>query len=162
MCDMSGEYAGHGGTGKCSVSRNCVQILATWGCALIFWNMRWWRGMNGPQDLVTVPLHAVCHQFSTVETGILPWRAHFSSMPVAIEGEHFLPTEVGYDAKLQSGQDPGEDDEHTDELPWDGFWQLVQKLLGCANPQFHQLSGWLASEDPAGEEAGCGGPGLVW
>jgi hypothetical protein len=36
-------------------------------------------------------------------------------MPVAIEGEHF-PTEVGYDAKLQSGQDPGEDDEHADEL----------------------------------------------
>ena len=29
-------------------------------------------------------------------------------MPVAIKGEH-LHTEVGYDAKLQSGQDPGED-----------------------------------------------------
>jgi hypothetical protein len=42
--------------------------------------------------------------------------AHFSSVPVAIEGEH-LPTEVGYNAELQSGQDPGEDDEHTDELP---------------------------------------------
>jgi hypothetical protein len=37
-------------------------------------------------------------------------------MPVGIKEEH-LPTEVGYDAKLQSGQDPGEDDEHTDELP---------------------------------------------
>ena len=35
--------------------------------------------------------------------------------PVAIEGEHY-PTEVGYDAELQSGQDPGEDDEHADEL----------------------------------------------
>jgi hypothetical protein len=34
---------------------------------------------------------------------------------VAIEDEH-LPTEVGYDAELQSGQDPGEDDEHADEL----------------------------------------------
>jgi hypothetical protein len=29
-------------------------------------------------------------------------------------------------------------------------------------PQFHQLSGWLVSNDPAGEEARCGGPGLVW
>jgi hypothetical protein len=29
-------------------------------------------------------------------------------------------------------------------------------------PQFHQLSGWLVSDDPAGEEARCGGPGLVW
>ena len=28
-------------------------------------------------------------------------------------------------------------------------------------PQFHQLSGWLVSDDPAGEEAGCGGPGLA-
>jgi hypothetical protein len=37
-------------------------------------------------------------------------------MPVAIEGEH-LPTKVGYDAELQSGQDPGEDDEQADELP---------------------------------------------
>ena len=27
--------------------------------------------------------------------------------------------------------------------------------------QFHQLSGWLVSDDPAGEEAGCGGPELA-
>jgi hypothetical protein len=36
-------------------------------------------------------------------------------MPVAFEGEH-LPTEVGYDTELQSGQDPDEDDEHADDL----------------------------------------------
>ena len=29
-------------------------------------------------------------------------------------------------------------------------------------PQFNQLSGWLVSDDPAGEEAGCGGPELLW
>ena len=45
-------------------------------------------------------------------------------MPVAIEGE-YLPTEVGYDAELQSGQDPGEDEGSADELPLDGFWQFV-------------------------------------
>jgi hypothetical protein len=45
-----------------------------------------------------------------------PCKAHISSMPVAIEGEH-LPTEVGYNAKLQPGQDPGEDYKHTDDLP---------------------------------------------
>jgi hypothetical protein len=28
--------------------------------------------------------------------------------------------------------------------------------------QFHQLSGWLVSDDPAGEEARCGGSGLTW
>jgi hypothetical protein len=35
---------------------------------------------------------------------------------VAIKGQH-LPTEVCYNAELQSGEDPGEDDEHADELP---------------------------------------------
>ena len=44
MCDMLGEYAGHGRTGTFSASRNSVQILTTWGCALSCWNMRWWHG----------------------------------------------------------------------------------------------------------------------
>ena len=34
MGEMSGEYAGHERTGTFSASRNCVQILATWDCAL--------------------------------------------------------------------------------------------------------------------------------
>ncbi len=46
MGDMSGEYAGHARTGMFSASRNCVQILATWGHALSCCNMRWWSGMN--------------------------------------------------------------------------------------------------------------------
>ena len=28
-------------------------------------------------------------------------------------------------------------------------------------PQVHQFSGWLVSDNPAGEEVGCGGPGLA-
>jgi hypothetical protein len=32
-----------------------------------------------------------------------------------------LPTEVGYDTELQSGQDSGEDDKHADKLSWDGY-----------------------------------------
>jgi hypothetical protein len=36
--------------------------------------------------------------------------------PEPIEDEH-LPTEVCCDVKLQSGQNPGEDDEHADEFP---------------------------------------------
>ncbi len=35
---------------------------------------------------------------------------------------------------------PDEDDEHADELPWDGFWQFVQKLFGYANRLLQQLS----------------------
>jgi hypothetical protein len=68
-----------------------------------------------------------------VETIIHLWRAHFSNVPLVIVGEH-LPTEVSYDTELQSGQDTGEDDEHTDELPWDCFWQFVKKFFSCANP----------------------------
>jgi hypothetical protein len=34
MGDMSGGFAGHGKTMPFSASRYCVQILATWGCAL--------------------------------------------------------------------------------------------------------------------------------
>ncbi len=78
-----------------------------------------------------------------------------------IECEH-LPTQVSYYGKLQSGRDPDEDDKHADELPWDGFGQFVQKLFGYANRLLQQLSGRLFSDDLGGEDAGCGGPGLVW
>ncbi len=44
---MSGEHAGHARTGIFSFSKNCVQILATWGRALSCCNMRWWSWMNG-------------------------------------------------------------------------------------------------------------------
>ncbi len=106
-------------------------------------------------------IHAVCHLPCTVKTGIHPWREQLSKVPYAIECEH-LPTQVGYNDELQSGRDPDEDDEHADELPWDGFWQFVQKLFGYANRLLQQLSGWLVSDDLGGEDAGCGGPGLVW
>jgi hypothetical protein len=58
-------------------------------------------------------IYTVCCLPGTVDTGIHQRRAHFSSVPVAIKVEH-LPTEVGYNAELQSGQDPGEDDKHAD------------------------------------------------
>jgi hypothetical protein len=67
-------------------------------------------------------IHTVCLLPSTVEIGIHPWRAHFSTVSVAIEGVH-LHAEVSYNAELQSGQDPDEDNMHEDDLPWDGFWQ---------------------------------------
>ncbi len=64
-------------------------------------------------------------------------------VPNAIECEH-LPTQVSYDEELQSGRDPDEDNEHADELPWDGFRQFVQKFFGYANRLLQQLSGWLS------------------
>ncbi len=44
----------------------------------------------------------------------------------------------------------------------DGFWQFVQKFFAYANRLLQQLSGWLVSDNLGGEDAGCGGPGLVW
>ena len=67
--------------------------------------------------------------------------------------EH-LPTDVGYNAKLQSGQDPGEDDEHADEL-------FEHKFFSCAHPQFYQLSGWLVSDKKPDVEV-LGWRGSTW
>ena len=41
LVTMQANYAG-----KCSASRIYLQILATWGCALSFWNMGWRQRMN--------------------------------------------------------------------------------------------------------------------
>ena len=46
MGDMSSEYAGQGRNGTFSASMNCLQILATLGCALPCWSMGRWRLMN--------------------------------------------------------------------------------------------------------------------
>ncbi len=56
-CSMSGEYAGHA---MFSASRNCAQILATWGCALSCCNMRWWLWMNGTTMGLRISLRYLC------------------------------------------------------------------------------------------------------
>ncbi len=57
---------------------------------------------------------------------------------------------------------PRWNDEHAEEIPWDGFWQFVQKFFGYANRLLQQLSGWLVSDNLGSEDAGCGGPRLLW
>ncbi len=59
------EYAGHAITGMFLASRNCVQILATWGRALSCCNMRWWSWMNGTTMGLRISsryLCSKCHQ----------------------------------------------------------------------------------------------------
>ena len=50
--------------------------------------------------------------------------------------------------------------------PWWGWrahrWASLRQLLTVCAEILHQLSEWLVSDDPAGEEAGWGGPGLTW
>ena len=57
-----------------------VNILATWGCALPFWNMRWWWRMNGngPQDLVTVSL---CIQIA-IDKNAIVFVVHNLCLPI--------------------------------------------------------------------------------
>ncbi len=42
-------------------------------------------------------------------------------------------------------------------LRW--FLTVSAEIIGYANRLLQQLSGWLVSDDPGGEDAGCGGPG---
>ncbi len=60
MDDMSGEYAGQARTGMFSASRNCVQILATWGRALSCCYMRWWLWMNGTSMGLRISSRYIC------------------------------------------------------------------------------------------------------
>ncbi len=60
MGDMSGEYAGHARTGMFSASRNCVQMLATWGRALSCSNMRWWSWINSTTMGLRISLRYFC------------------------------------------------------------------------------------------------------
>ncbi len=42
------------------------------------------------------------------------------------------------------------------------FLTVCAEIICYANRLLQQLSGWLVSDDLGGEDAGCGGPGLVW
>ena len=61
-------------------------------------------------------------------------------MPVAIGGEH-LPTEVMRRTSTQMS------------IPETVYDSMCKNDLVV---QTHQLSGWLVSDDPTGEEAACG------
>ncbi len=52
----------HARTGMFSASRNCVQILATWGRALSCCNMRWWSWMNGTTMGLRISSRYLCIQ----------------------------------------------------------------------------------------------------
>ncbi len=60
MGDKSGDYAGRVRTGMFSASRNCVQILATWGRALSCCSMRWWSWMNGSTMDLRISSRCLC------------------------------------------------------------------------------------------------------
>ena len=72
-------------------------------------------------------------------------------------------TQDGYDNKLQSGRHSDEVDVHaivSGKLRQ--FLTGLKKLFGYANQLLQRLSAWLVSDNLRGEDAGCGGPRLVW
>ncbi len=81
MGDMSGEYAGHARTGMFSASRNCVQILATWGRALSCCNMRWWSWMNGTTMGLRISSRYLC-AFKMLSIKCTCVRCHNIRLPI--------------------------------------------------------------------------------
>ena len=55
----------------------------------------------------------------------------------AVAPHRWANVEVGFNAELQS--DPGEDDKHEDEFPWDGFWQFMHSFISCPGSWSHTI-----------------------
>jgi hypothetical protein len=98
----------------------------------------------------------VFHLTSTVETGIHPWKAHFSNWPLKVTISH--RSRLWGRTAVRS-------------TPWGRRirrwaslnWFLTILWRHSSVVQIHGfISCWLVSDDPAGEEAGCGGSGLAW
>ncbi len=89
------------------------------------------------------PHDAIHTVYRTVKNGIHPWREHLSRLPDGIKCEHDI---VRWRTAVRSKRRR----------------QFVQKLFGYANWLLQQLSRRLVSDDLGGEDAGRGGPGLVW
>jgi hypothetical protein len=60
---------------------------------------------------------SLAHAMPYMLSAICPVQLKSTLIQRASGHREHLPTEVGYDAKLQSGQDPGGDHKHADELP---------------------------------------------
>jgi hypothetical protein len=95
---------------------------------------------NGPQDLVTENL---CIQIAIDKVQPPPWDTLFTTLTSANRSCEHLPTKVGYDAELQSGQVHGEDEEHADELPESVSNRLCRNLSVVQTNRFISFqSGW--------------------
>ncbi len=84
MGDKSSENAGHWRTGIFSASRNCVQILATWGRALSCCNMKWWSWMNGTTMGLRISSH-LCIQNAIT-------KMHLCSLSITYACPYHNPT----------------------------------------------------------------------
>ncbi len=202
MGDMSGEYAGHARTGMISASRNCVQMLATWGRALSCCKIRWWSWMNGTTMGLTISPRYLCafkmssmsityactYHNPTVTMGHLIHNVdirkpltHTTPYTLsAICPVQWKPGFIREENTSPKGQIPSnvsicplesvmttncsqvETPMRMTSFPETVYDSLCRNYFGYANRLLQQLSGWLVSDDLGGEDAGCGGPELVW
>ncbi len=215
--DISIEFAGHARTGMFSASRNCVQILATWGRALSCYNMRWWSWMNGTTmglrissrylcafKMTTICAYSVHSKWPPLNRRIFityacphinpppPWATRSTTLTSANCSPTRRHTSALYSENRDSSvkRSPLQSARrhrmwafaHSSRLwrqtvvrsrprwgrracRWASlrrFLTIVQKFFGYANWLLQQLSGWLASDNLGGEDAGFGGPGLLW
>ena len=70
-------------------------------------------------DIRKLPVHTAQYTLSTIcPVQLIPgFICEEHNAPACQWQYEYMPSEVGYDAELQSGQDPVEDDEHAHELP---------------------------------------------
>jgi hypothetical protein len=187
MGDMSSESAGHGRTGTFYTFRNCVQILSTWSHALSCWNMRWWRWMNGTTMGLRISSLYLCIQIAINKmqlcllsvayaahtiTLLPPWDTLFTT---SAQLHSWNLNEFVKSTLLQHASGHRRwafahwsllrRQTAVRSRPWwgqlAGRWASLRLFLTvCA--QFHQLSKWLVSDDPTGEDNGCGGCYVVF
>ncbi len=129
---------------------------------------------NGPRDLVTVSLciqNAInkMHLCSLSIAYAWPYHNPTATMghsihkiePDAIECEH-LPIQSVTTMNCSQLKTPMKTTSMQMSFPETVSDSFVNKCFGYANRLLQQLSGWPVSDDLGGEDAGCGGPGLVW
>ncbi len=199
MGHMSGEHADHARTGMFSASRNCVQILATWGHGLSCCKMRWWSWMNGTTMSLRISSQYLCiqnainkmHLCSLSITYACPYHNPTTTMGHSIHNvdiskplTHTRPYTLSAICPVQ--WKPGficeentspkcQTPSNVSNCPLKTVTATnccqvetpmrttsMQMSFPETNRLLQQLSGWLVSDDLGGEDAGCGGPGLVW
>ncbi len=215
MGDMSGEYAGHARTGMFSASRNCIQILATWGRALSCCNMRWWSWMNGTTMGLRIsswylcafkmpsikkclcslsiayacpyhnPTSTIGHSIHNVDFSkplthttpytlsaicLVQWKPGFireeNTSPKCLTPSNvsICPLKAVKTMNCSQAETPMRTTSMQMSFPETVSDSFCRNYFVFINSFLQQLSGWLVSDDfeKWGEDAGCGGPGLVW
>ncbi len=107
----------------------CSSVSGSWQSS-----QHWHQQTAHPHDAI----HAVCNLPCTVKSGQIranqgnQWNSSVKITPLQSARRHrmwaFAQSSRLWRWIAVRSRDPNEDDEHADDLPWDGFWQKVNSL----------------------------------